>query len=352
MTATNMTTAYIATPERDRLTVLVLTPASSEPAEVLHLEVIRDGDPQEVPVAKVAIAGWAHTGPLSGSIARRWHRARGTLGDIPEIRYSKTVIDGLDAGTAYRVAVKQGETPIADCVGTTLPGPETRSAQFIFGSCHGVSADKVKAGFRASFLGSAHGRLRAGNRRPLYQLWLGDQLYVDDPWKHGWKLTVDPHREIITRYRVALGLTPHPSALPALFAHGSNHFIPDDHEFWNNYPRASMATLPVHHRLAGDGSGKAVLLQPVREAPPVSPRGLGANRRRRLHGVSVRRPERVLGVRPVGVAERGANHRFRWRNRRHGRHPLASDHVAARRHRQGPLPEQGGLRGSREDPRA
>ncbi len=241
-----MTIAYTISPEDDRLTVLVLTPGPEPPGEILHLDVTLDGDREAVPVAKTPIVQWYTTNPRSGSIARRWHDLRGNLGDIPEITYAKTVVDGLDPATAYRVEVKRSEETLTECIGTTLPGPETTTARIIFGSCHGVSAEKVKAAHRASFLASAHGRLRAANSGPLYQLWLGDQLYVDDPWKHGWKPTIDPHREIITRYRVALGLTPHPSALPTLLSHGSNHFIPDDHEFWNNYPRASLATLPVH----------------------------------------------------------------------------------------------------------
>ncbi len=241
-----MTTAYTITPQHDRLTVLVLLETMEPPSDGLRVEATVDSDDQAVPVAKAPIVDWRTTGPSSPSAARRWHERRGKLGAIPEITYAKTVVDGLDSGTTYRVEVKRGDELLTDCRGTTLPGPETTTARLMFGSCHGVSADRVKAGVRASFLNSAHGRLSAAADGPLYQLWLGDQLYVDDPWKHGWKPTIDPHREIITRYRVALGLTAHPSALSAILAKGSNHFIPDDHEFWNNYPRASMATLPVH----------------------------------------------------------------------------------------------------------
>ncbi len=241
-----MAIAYTITPQQDRLTVLVLVAEPEPPPEVLHLHVSLDGDEQAVPVSKAEISQWHTTTPHSASVARRWHEARGRLGDIPEITYAKTVVDGLEAGTSYRIDVKRGEESLVHCFGATTPGPETTTARLVFGSCHGVSAEKVKAGHRASFLDSAHGRLRAGPHGPIYQFWLGDQLYVDDPWKHGWKPTIDPHREIINRYRVALGLTPHPSGLPTILSQGSNHFIPDDHEFWNNYPRASMATLPVH----------------------------------------------------------------------------------------------------------
>lgn len=241
-----MTIAYTISPKPDRLTVLVLVADSTPPQGVFHLHVSLDGDEQAVPVAKAEVARWHTTTPQSASIARRWHQARGKLGDIPEISYAKTIVDGLEPGTSYRIDVKRGEESLAHCFGATTPGAGTTNARLMFGSCHGVSAERVKAGHRASFLGSAHGRLRAARRGPIYQIWLGDQLYVDDPWKHGWKPTIDPHREIINRYRVALGLTTHPSGLPAILSQGSNHFVPDDHEFWNNYPRASLATLPVH----------------------------------------------------------------------------------------------------------
>lgn len=241
-----MTIAYTISPDQDRLTVLVLVAEPQPPQDVFHLHVVLDGDEQAVPVAKAEVARWHTTMPRSASVARRWHEARGKLGEIPEITYAKTVVDGLEPGTSYRIDVKRGDELLTHCFGATTPGPRTTTARLMFGSCHGVSAERVKAGHRASFLGSAHGRLRAGRQGPLYQMWLGDQLYVDDPWKHGWKPTIDPHREIINRYRVALGLTPHPSGLPTILSQGSNHFVPDDHEFWNNYPRASLATLPVH----------------------------------------------------------------------------------------------------------
>ena len=241
-----MTVAYTIAPQQDRFTVLVLVSGPEPPSDVLHLDVILDGDEQAVPVAKAEIAGWHTTTPQAPSAARRWHEIRGKVGPIAEISYSRTVIDGLEPGIAYRIDVKRSEESLTHCFGATTPGRETTNARLMFGSCHGVSADRVKAGHRASFLGSAHGRLRAASRGPIYQFWLGDQLYVDDPWKHGWKPTIDPHREIINRYRVAFGLTKHPSALPTILSQGSNHFVPDDHEFWNNYPRASLATLPVH----------------------------------------------------------------------------------------------------------
>jgi len=240
-----VTVAYVITPHKTQLTVLVLIADADSPDD-LHVEVTLDDDRQDVPVAKAPLLDWSTTSPLSASSARRWHQMRGKSGAIPEISYTKTVIDGLEPATAYRLEVKRGHETLATCFGSTSPDHDTTSARLMFGSCHGVSADRYKAEIRRSFLSSAHGRLSAANSGPLYQMWLGDQLYVDDPWKHGWKPTIDPHREIITRYRVALGLTPHPSALPELLALGSNHFIPDDHEFWNNYPRASMATLPIH----------------------------------------------------------------------------------------------------------
>jgi len=231
-------------PDQDRLTVLVLATTPEDRTAEFHLDVSLDGDDHAGPVAKSPMGPWHTTVPGSPSLARRWHRFR-RKGEIPEITYAKTVVVGLTAGTAYRIDVRRGDESVTHCFGATLPGPETTTARLMFGSCHGVSASDERAKQRRSFLTTAHGRLAAAAKGPLYQLWLGDQVYVDDPWFHGFDPAVDPHRNIIVRYRHALALSARASALPAIYAKATNQFIPDDHEFWNNYPRASFATLPI-----------------------------------------------------------------------------------------------------------
>ncbi len=231
-------------PDQDRLTVLVLANEPTDRAAEFELDVSVEGDDHAGPVAKTPMGPWHTTIPGSPSLARRWHRIR-RRGDIPEITYAKTVVSGLTPGTAYRIDVRRGDESLAHCFGATLPGPDTTTARLVFGSCHGVSASDERATRRRSFLTKAHGRLAAAAKGPLYQLWLGDQVYVDDPWFHGFDPAVDPHRNIIVRYRHALALTERASALPEIYAKATNQFIPDDHEFWNNYPRASFATLPI-----------------------------------------------------------------------------------------------------------
>ena len=333
---------------------------SQSRGRVVHRRHPIEGDQQAVPVAKV---GHRRLGmppvPQSASIARRWHRASGTLrATSPRSATPRRWSTASSVGTTYRVD-RQAE--VRRIAGPLFRHDAARTRRRPSAQPHvrlvprGVGReDQGRSSGRRSSVRPMVGSGPA-SRGPLYQLWLGDQLYVDDPWKHGWKPTIDPHREIITRYRVALGLTPHPSALPTIFwRRGSNHFIPDDHEFWNNYPRASLATLPVHTSVPGGGPGEAVLLQlgPRSRTPTIT--GAGDGLRAPPSWPSSRpTPEGFGDFAPVGVSERSADHRVRRCHGGHGRHPLAPhDGAAGRVTGRARFLSRGGLRSAgRADPR-
>lgn len=79
--------------------------------------------------------------------------------------------------------------------------------------------------------------------QPIHGIWLGDQVYVDAPWDKTWGSS-DAWKAVIAAYAKTLGLAAYRqgSMTPALRV-GSNWFIPDDHELWNNYPGFSPTLL-------------------------------------------------------------------------------------------------------------
>lgn len=243
-----MTVAYTLTTDPRRLTVVV---ASTRPRrdEVYTIEV---ADERGEVVAKQELPAWLSCDPLSPSVARSWEALGQRMSGRhpkpqPRLEYSKADVGGLEPATGYRIVVRSESGEEADCWGATMPDSGTDQATFVFASCHGIKADATKGKARARFLADAYRTFEQQAVGPMYNLWLGDQIYLDDPWQHGWKPTVDPHREIIQSYQETLGLLGHvPSGLPRLLDSGSNWFLPDDHEFWNNYPRASLVTLPFH----------------------------------------------------------------------------------------------------------
>lgn len=74
---------------------------------------------------------------------------------------------------------------------------------------------------------------------------LGDQVYLDAPWwqfRHRTRL--DPRHHYLRKYWSGWGRgsTKHDGLAPLLTV-GANWFIPDDHEFWNNFPHATPLAL-------------------------------------------------------------------------------------------------------------
>ncbi|SCY27427.1 Phosphodiesterase/alkaline phosphatase D [Nitrosospira sp. Nl5] len=145
-------------------------------------------------------------------------------------------ISGLDPGTAYLVSVKAsipGATASAELrtrtLASTVPSLLDGTFNVLLASCFYRPEDKGQAGALASQLNGA--------TRPDLTLLLGDQVYLDLPtlanfpdnaaalaqrfegnYRANWQGE--------TGYSQLLGLAPAAS-------------VPDDHEYWNNFPHGS-----------------------------------------------------------------------------------------------------------------
>jgi hypothetical protein len=163
--------------------------------------------------------------------------------DRHAVHYAKVPIDDLTPGTAHLVVFRHADEAIAEAMVTTLPDPGDPDGDLtlVVGSCFDAEAD---AGLRLGDTYNLAVEPSRHQRSPVYNLWCGDQVYVDAPWDEMWKIT-DARRIIVRKYIRAWGLK---AGKPSGFAHamsqGANWFLPDDHEFWNGYPHPSLATLP------------------------------------------------------------------------------------------------------------
>ena len=126
--------------------------------------------------------------------------------------------------------------PRSMAVGSTL--------RMVVGSCYDAYTD---AQARVPEAYAAHVPHRLGGR-PDLTLLLGDQVYADTPW---WSYLLQaravPRTATLLEYWASWGLqlsggpaTSAGSGLGPLLTDGPTCFLPDDHEFWNNWPHASV----------------------------------------------------------------------------------------------------------------
>ncbi|MFT7648877.1 MAG: hypothetical protein ACI8Y4_003632 [Candidatus Poriferisodalaceae bacterium] len=155
--------------------------------------------------------------------------------------WARCTLDGLEPNTCIDVTARaggHGAGPPARV--TALPAADSTEMNLVVGSCFEPTA-ATAPGWGAA---CADACSPFGNE-PFQQFWLGDQVYVDAPWKAGFKKR-DAAEFVAGKYLEAWGIADGHS--PAeMFAHtlrrSSNRFLADDHEFWNGYPRLSWMTM-------------------------------------------------------------------------------------------------------------
>jgi hypothetical protein len=118
-----------------------------------------------------------------------------------------------------------------------------RSLRLVVGSCYDSYTDPHSQVAEAY---AAHVPDRLGGR-PDLTLLLGDQIYADTPW---WSYLLQaravPRTAALLEYWTSWGLqTPRDATTPdrglaPVLTDGPTWFLPDDHEFWNNWPHASV----------------------------------------------------------------------------------------------------------------
>lgn len=228
---------------------------AATPAEISVLACLATPEPPAATRYHLIVAGvdgstpvecWERIGPLKGTIRGRltWRsRTRS------EVWFAKLTVGELKPDTVYRLELVDVDRQeiVARATGRTLPAVDAAEDHLnvVFGSCHAIQRQPPLRRSIAEFLSRAYQEFESSAGPISFNLWLGDQVYVDDHVAENLRLT-DPHEVIVGCYANTWGLDEHdhPSGLAAMMRRSSNWYLPDDHEFWNDYPRASW-TLPV-----------------------------------------------------------------------------------------------------------
>ncbi|MFP0197691.1 hypothetical protein ACKJSM_21250 [Pseudomonas sp. PHC1] len=98
--------------------------------------------------------------------------------------------------------------------------------------------------------------------RPHLSLLAGDQVYLDVPVVGSWRLTLDAIRQMIGDKYFTNWCSDHlhVSGLQTLLQTAPTACIPDDHEFWNNYPLFQAQVIPQLWINNGQWSATAMAL--------------------------------------------------------------------------------------------
>ncbi|PTR10776.1 PhoD-like phosphatase [Nitrosospira sp. Nsp5] len=146
-------------------------------------------------------------------------------------------IDGLQSGTAYKISLSAsalGTTASAELRTRTLPSsvPSVLESTFnvLLASCFYQGEDK--AGLAGIFANQLNGAVR-----PDLTLLLGDQVYLDLP-----TLANFPNNKAALARRFESSYRANwqkEEGYSQLFKVAPTAAIPDDHEYWNNFPHSS-----------------------------------------------------------------------------------------------------------------
>lgn len=121
-------------------------------------------------------------------------------------------------------------------------------------SCYDADTDTTNA-FDAAFR-----HLRDHVAAPDLSLLTGDQVYADAPAKfYATMARSTPRTYGLLEYWTSWGMQRYGEhrhlGMRALLAHGPHWFLPDDHEFWNNWPHASVTARHSYANIARAGRG-------------------------------------------------------------------------------------------------
>ncbi len=203
---------------------------------IYELEIMGQGDRRVVPVTE-----W-----------RTCHEPfEGQQGAEGATFVAKVELPELPAGTRIEFALLNGDQTVAEASAWTKPATSMDRFTLAFGSCFGIRSNPLKPESAqddlafdeavATHLVKAHRRLGDEGGGPIYNIWLGDQTYLDDP-PVGALGDVNIHDRILSKYDKTWGLDG-PSGLGRLLSRSTNWYLPDDHEFWNGFPRANITLL-------------------------------------------------------------------------------------------------------------
>lgn len=177
--------------------------------------------------------------------------------------HGHVTVDGLAPDTWSTATVEldpvAGLAPehrTASCRVRTLPARiEVGGELTVFaGSCYDADTDTTDA-FDAAFR-----HLRDHVAAPDLTLLTGDQVYADAPAKfYATMARSTPRTYGLLEYWTSWGMQRYGErehrGMRELLGHGPHWFLPDDHEFWNNWPHASVTARHSYANIARAGRG-------------------------------------------------------------------------------------------------
>ncbi|MCO1659611.1 hypothetical protein [Pseudonocardia humida] len=156
--------------------------------------------------------------------------------------HGQVMVPDLDPATGYEVALVAGPLHPAEPIrARTLPRElePGRPLRLFAASCYDADTDARDA------LDAAFGSVFA-DEAPDLTLLLGDQVYADAPaWRYALMSRHTPRTGLLLKYWRTWGMQPDPDGharrgLRGVLGSGPTYFLPDDHEFWNNWPNRTV----------------------------------------------------------------------------------------------------------------
>jgi hypothetical protein len=206
-----------------------------------------------------AVVHDAAAGPLSATVTVAERRVEvvlqhyvldeGQVAGVPahaRFFHNHATVEGLAPGASYPVTVEVAGHGTAACHARTLPAalPTDRPLRIFTASCYDVGTDpddKLQAAYGTVFPAP-----------PDLSLLVGDQVYADAPFSHYWlRSRTNPRAGLLLKYWMTWGMsrTRPRRGLHGVLTTGPNYFLPDDHEFWNNWPNQSATAKDSYARI-------------------------------------------------------------------------------------------------------
>ncbi len=153
-----------------------------------------------------------------------------------------TTDEPLVAGARYELRATgpglDDDDPLLTAIASPLPQNLEQPLTIFTASCYDAASDDrglISEAYRKAF----------PTEPPTISLLCGDQVYLDSPWKSFRDVAgTKPRVHYLDKYQASWGCDPEARAgLREILQTGPNWFLPDDHEFWNNFPHATPLAL-------------------------------------------------------------------------------------------------------------
>lgn len=214
--------------------------------------------PDPMPLTlRVRADGNGGGGAVEKPVTLRWYRlGEDPVPGVPEgVRFfhGHVGVHELPAGS-YEASVQVpwigGQVGTASASVRTLPGPLSQpgdTLRVMVGSCYDAGTDPDDR------LDRAYAAVFGDHAPPDLTLLLGDQVYADSPLTHYLlRSRQSPRSGLLLKYWTAWGMssTAGRRGLRGVLQAGPNYFLPDDHEFWNNWPNQSVTAKHSYRNVA------------------------------------------------------------------------------------------------------